>query len=326
MWAQAAVDCGNSILDQGETCDDGNILNNDGCSSTCQIEDGWQCANPTSPGEILDPGFEQGTPNPSWEESSTNFDSPICDDVLCGTGTGSDPVDGLYWAWFGGINVFEESSVSQSVVIPSTATSLQFVFEASACDSASDYVELLIDNNREWIVDGSSALCGVLGYTQQSVDISVYADGNEHIIEFHSESFAANEDLSNFFIDMVSLPGSPSLCTKISPKLTLNKIVINDNGGTATASDWTLMASGPSGFSGNGPSVSSDDSFVAGDYILSESGGPVGYSAGSWICEGGVQNDIDSITVTPNDIVICTITNNDIEIDDSIFRNGFESN
>jgi len=30
--------CGNSIIETGETCDDGNIISNDGCSSTCQAE------------------------------------------------------------------------------------------------------------------------------------------------------------------------------------------------------------------------------------------------------------------------------------------------
>lgn len=35
--------CGNSAIDQAETCDDGNILNQDGCSSTCQIEPAASC-------------------------------------------------------------------------------------------------------------------------------------------------------------------------------------------------------------------------------------------------------------------------------------------
>ena len=30
--------CGNGAIEQGETCDDGNLINGDGCSSTCQIE------------------------------------------------------------------------------------------------------------------------------------------------------------------------------------------------------------------------------------------------------------------------------------------------
>ena len=34
----AAV-CGNGILETGEECDDGNLINGDGCSSTCTIEE-----------------------------------------------------------------------------------------------------------------------------------------------------------------------------------------------------------------------------------------------------------------------------------------------
>ena len=30
--------CGNSVIESGETCDDGNVVNGDGCSSTCQTE------------------------------------------------------------------------------------------------------------------------------------------------------------------------------------------------------------------------------------------------------------------------------------------------
>ncbi len=35
--------CGDGVIDDGETCDDGNILNQDGCSSTCQIEPAASC-------------------------------------------------------------------------------------------------------------------------------------------------------------------------------------------------------------------------------------------------------------------------------------------
>ena len=35
--------CGNSVLDAGETCDDGNKTAGDGCSGGCQIEMGWDC-------------------------------------------------------------------------------------------------------------------------------------------------------------------------------------------------------------------------------------------------------------------------------------------
>lgn len=38
--------CGDGIIETGETCDDGNDVSGDGCSSTCQVEAGWSCPTP----------------------------------------------------------------------------------------------------------------------------------------------------------------------------------------------------------------------------------------------------------------------------------------
>ena len=95
------------------------------------------------------------------------------------------------------------------------------------------------------------------------------------------------------------------------PSLTLIKSLTKDNGGTAVESDWTLIATGPAGFSGAGPSVSNGVSFDAGTYDLSESGGPSGYTANDWVCTGGTQVDGDTVTVALGQTVTCTITNND---------------
>jgi MYXO-CTERM domain-containing protein len=40
--------CGDGFLAMSETCDDGNTMNGDGCSSTCQVEPNWQCVNDVS--------------------------------------------------------------------------------------------------------------------------------------------------------------------------------------------------------------------------------------------------------------------------------------
>jgi hypothetical protein len=96
------------------------------------------------------------------------------------------------------------------------------------------------------------------------------------------------------------------------PSLTLVNQVVNDDGGTAEPSDWTLHATGPVSFSGPGPSVSSGENFIAGSYDLSVGGGPDGYLAGAWMCDGGQQLDMDTISLDVGDSITCTVTNDDI--------------
>ncbi len=40
--------CGNAEIETGETCDDGNLSNADGCSASCVLETGWICAGQPS--------------------------------------------------------------------------------------------------------------------------------------------------------------------------------------------------------------------------------------------------------------------------------------
>lgn len=41
--------CGNLVKTIGEICEDGNTIDGDGCSSTCQIESGYTCTNTVPP-------------------------------------------------------------------------------------------------------------------------------------------------------------------------------------------------------------------------------------------------------------------------------------
>lgn len=151
---------------------------------------------------VADPGFEAGTPNPSWAEASTNFGTPLCDLAGCGTGTGTGPRTGDWWTWFGGISAFEEGSVTQDVVIEPGA-SLSFWVEAIVCASPSDYVEVTIDGTQVWQLNGGSPLCGSLGYTEQTVSLAGFDDGGSHTLEFHSVCTGAGN--TNFFIDDVEI-------------------------------------------------------------------------------------------------------------------------
>src|SRR4029077_1463863 len=94
-------------------------------------------------------------------------------------------------------------------------------------------------------------------------------------------------------------------------QLTLVKTVTNDNGGTATPTQWTLAAAGPTPISGvTGSTTVTNASVNAGTYTLSESGGPDGYTAGDWSCDAGTLTGAS--LVLPNGVAAtCTIDNDD---------------
>ncbi|MDP2656403.1 MAG: hypothetical protein Q8P11_02460 [bacterium] len=99
----------------------------------------------------------------------------------------------------------------------------------------------------------------------------------------------------------------------IAPSLTLVKKVINDDGGTAVATDFTVMAKNGADetvLSGAGQ-VSSDETFQAGTYTLSESG-LEGYTAGGWECTNEASvGEGNEITLVIGQSTTCTITNDD---------------
>lgn len=97
------------------------------------------------------------------------------------------------------------------------------------------------------------------------------------------------------------------------PRLTLVKTVTNDNGGTAAVTAWTLAAAGPTNISGTSGSAAVTNAAVnAGTYTLSESGGPAGYTMGSWSCTAGTLTG-SSLVLTPGQNATCTINNNDTQ-------------
>jgi PKD repeat protein len=191
---------------------------------------------------VEDGSFEAGTPNPNWDESSTNFGSPICDVASCGTGTGTGPNTGTYWAWFGGISAVEEGSLSQDVTFPSRSpATLSFFLEQIVCADPADFLEVLIDGTQVFFTDGSSPLCGNLGYTLQEIDVSAFADGGTHTLEFHS--LLTGTGNTNFFVDDVMLEGPCS-----SPDVISWLDLSSTNGTTAAGSSTdvtvTLDSSG----------------------------------------------------------------------------------
>ena len=108
--------------------------------------------------------------------------------------------------------------------------------------------------------------------------------------------------------------GGEATCTitnnDIAPKLHLRKVVVNDNGGTATVANFTLTANGTGSndLSGTSP-VDSGAGLQADTWALSETT-VYGYTASAWSCVGGTQNG-SNITVGIGGEATCTITNDD---------------
>ncbi len=106
--------------------------------------------------------------------------------------------------------------------------------------------------------------------------------------------------------------GQSATCTitnaDLPASLTLDKVVVNDNGGTAVKTDFTLSAAGPTPLSGPGGATGLVN---AGTYTLSETN-VAGYSASAWVCSGSGTQNGSQITLANGQSATCTITNDDI--------------
>lgn len=179
----------------------------------------WHTASEVLQNFVVDPGFEAGTPNDFWEEESLNYDTPICNvhDKACNSSLPPhlESYQGEFWAWFGGVTgVYEQASLSQSVIIPTSATTLSWQLKLPFCDSDRDYLKILIDDMEVYSITGYSGngLCNVQQeYTYFERDISQFADDQPHTLMFLSETFSENGHHTSFFVDDVKIEGfSPS--------------------------------------------------------------------------------------------------------------------
>jgi subtilisin family serine protease len=165
---------------------------------------------------ILDGSFEAGTPNSFWDEFSSNFGTPLCTQASCGGGP--PPHTGIWHAWFGGTTSAETGSVDQNVIIPVGTAELRFWLLMGAVSGATGFLEASIDNNVVFSV--TEADVGNFGvYTEVTVDVSAYADGNSHNLKFLGQKPAGPN--INFFVDDVVLDSYPP-CTAPSDVMWLS--------------------------------------------------------------------------------------------------------
>jgi uncharacterized repeat protein (TIGR01451 family) len=163
---------------------------------------------------LQDGSFELGTSTPYWAQASTNFGTPLCTTSACGTGGGTAlPHTGAWWAWFGGIDVFENGAVSQNVTLPVGTARLRFqLWIGARSGNGSDFVRALVDGNPVFAAIESTP--GYNAYTPVDVDVSAYANGGAHTLRFESITFGSG--VTNFSLDDVSLEWCPFPALSVS--------------------------------------------------------------------------------------------------------------
>ncbi len=154
---------------------------------------------------LQDPSFEAYTPNPYWDEASTNFGTPLCTIADCGDGGGTaSPRTGSVWAWFGGIAADETASVAQDILIPTGANDLSFNFWIGNADTGSDAGDVFtakIDGVTLFTANATQ-IASYPVYTLIDLDISAYADDAVHTLLFSSVTTVQNV---NFNLDDVAI-------------------------------------------------------------------------------------------------------------------------
>ncbi len=101
--------CGNGVIEDPESCDDNNVQDGDGCSSSCAVEDGWTCQDEPSVCSPLNPCVVADCPAgttcnplsgaciPDTETcASLNYECGTVNGESCGTcGSGEQCVSGI---------------------------------------------------------------------------------------------------------------------------------------------------------------------------------------------------------------------------------------
>jgi len=167
----------------------------------------WTCYTgtevPGAPGNyVMDGGFEGGTPNPYWEESSSNFGTPICNTSNCNVGEESGAHTGDWWVWFGGISSYDEiGSVAQEMFIARGKAELSFWLKILSAQRPG-YLTVSIDESPVFSTT-EAEIATYRSYQPVILDVSRFADGDVHILRFDAATQAGG--YTNFFVDDVAL-------------------------------------------------------------------------------------------------------------------------
>ena len=287
----------------------------------------WEYARTTQyvPANVADPGYRETAPQPP--PSNATWQPAVVVEQLAGGGWAASPYHNAVW-------ISNAADAHHGPDAEDFYYRLRFMLDDSVDPAllnasmdffADDVVyDVLVNGQRQlpWVNNAGSPPGSAHPYSHPGYVASNPAVGQlsgnwqtgENEIIVHVKSISGFQGLLAQF-------QNEELCP---PNITLNKVVTNDDGGTMTAADFTLQASGPTALSGKtGDTAVTGRIVTAGAYTISETPSPqsVGY-AQTLACEKTtiLPNNTKTtsaftdftFSIAATESVTCTVTNNDI--------------
>jgi hypothetical protein len=204
---------------------------------------------PASAAELLaDGGFENATGNPlnspSWTEADSRRSTPLCSTSTCSS---VSPRSGTKWLAFGGSpsTAPHTASVRQSVTIPTGGTAVLTYYYANPYGtSGGATVQVQVDGKA--LKTHTESATAQATYTQQTVNLSSYANGASHTIAFVYANNSSSgtkvmsiDDVSLTYTAAVTARPTVSSVSPASPNPSTTPVV---KGSAETGSTVTLYA------------------------------------------------------------------------------------
>ncbi len=216
----------------------------------------------------------------------------------------NEPV--YYWAFAGAEITLIKNLINDD---GGTATIADFVLSATGTDSI-------------------SGVSGTTSVTKAVVTPGIYILAETTVPGYTTGAWVCTGATTASGPKIEVVGGDHAICTITNDDdpfstLTLEKQIVNDNGGTAVVSDFTLSFSGASA---NGSGVMGDAAITgvtvpAGSYTLSESA-LNGYSLDGIKCDGSDSDASDGLDIVAGEKITCVFVNNDQAVDLSIKKSA----
>ena len=313
--------CGNSVLESGEQCDDGNVSSGDGCEPDCTLGGAGFCGNGLlEQGEQCDDGAENDDQQP--DACRTNCQLPACGDGVVDSGEICDGSPScLLNCTTGGAPVGGDLVITEIMITPN-AGGAQWIEILNLSENAilMDGVVLTDDDEEVHVISPASPL---------------WVPAGEHVVLGSELPDSGGAPVDYAWADFSLSPGADviALVTDVDELDFVEYDADNDfpdpTGASLSLDPWSFDAdfndlgyawcTGGSqyGPGGNGtPGVSNDPCPVCGDAILET--GETCDDGNFWGGDGcDVNCQLEGSTPGPGELIVTEIMQNPLAVDDS---------